>query len=515
MEVNNRVENAYRNIVSGIVLKILQIFGPFVVRTVMIYTIGVEYVGLNSLFTSILQVLNLAELGVGSAMIYSMYEPIVKKNQEEICALLLLYKKYYRIIGVVIGIVGLGVLPFLPNLIEGDVPQDINIYSLYLLNLAVTVVSYWLFAYKSSLLQAHQQSDEINKITFLINMVLYVVQIVILVINKNYYLFIISALISQILNNILIALRASKIYPHYQPIGNLGREKKKMINKRIRDLFTDKVGTVVVGSVDTLVISAFLGLTDLAIYQNYYYLINAVFGVLIIVFNSVLAGIGNSLLVETVEKNYLDLKKFTFLSCWIICICTCMFLVLLQPFVKLWVGSKLMLNSATIILLCIYFYVMSISMIWATIKDAAGMWNVDKYRPLVGATVNLILNIVLVRYIKLNGIVLSTILSYIFVSMPWLIYNLFRKIYKKNAIEYIKILFKYILTCIVCCIIVANLCSYINLDGVKALFIYGILAFVTSNIVQLLFFRNTDEFKESRILILKMIGTRRNERRVK
>lgn len=164
----NKTKNAMRNIIFGMGLRIYQIIVPFLMRTAMIYLMSVEYLGLNSLFTSILQVLNLAELGVGSAMVYSMYKPIVDKDTSTICALLNLYKLYYRFVGLVIAVIGLLLTPFIPKLISGEVPNNINIYILYLFNLAATVLTYWLFAYKNSLLQAHQRTDIVSKVTFLL-----------------------------------------------------------------------------------------------------------------------------------------------------------------------------------------------------------------------------------------------------------------------------------------------------------------------------------------------------------
>lgn len=184
-----RTKNATRNIIFGIILKVYQILVPFLMRTAMIYLMGVQYLGLNSLFTSVLQVLNLAELGVGSAMIYSMYKPIAEDNNTVICALMNLYRTYYRIIGAIIAAVGLLLTPFIPKLISGDVPQGINIYVLYLLNLGATVLSYWLFAYKNSILQAHQRVDVVSKVTLVTSTVQYALQLLVLWVFKNYYLY--------------------------------------------------------------------------------------------------------------------------------------------------------------------------------------------------------------------------------------------------------------------------------------------------------------------------------------
>ena len=160
-----RTKNATKNIVFGMLLKIYQIIVPFLMRTALIYCLGVEYLGLDSLFVSILQILNLAELGVGSAMVFSMYKPIAEDDTVTICALMKLYKIYYRIIGLVILVIGLIICPLIPNLIKSDLPEGLNVYVLYIMNLLATVLSYWLFAYKNCLLQAHQRNDIISKVT--------------------------------------------------------------------------------------------------------------------------------------------------------------------------------------------------------------------------------------------------------------------------------------------------------------------------------------------------------------
>ena len=210
----NRTENAVRNILFGGILRVYQIVIPFVMRTVMIYCMGVQYLGLNSLFTSILQVLNLAELGVGSAMVYSMYKPIAEDDTDTICALMGLYRTYYQCIGLIIAVIGVGLTPFIPKLIKSDLPVGINIYALYLLNLSATVLSYWLFAYKNSLLQAHQRIDVTSKVTLITNTFQYVVQIFVLAVLKNYYIFVVVMLLTQAMTNIITSIVVTKMYPN-------------------------------------------------------------------------------------------------------------------------------------------------------------------------------------------------------------------------------------------------------------------------------------------------------------
>lgn len=374
-----RTRNASRNIFFGVILKAYQILVPFLMRTAMIYLMGVQYLGLNSLFTSILQVLNLAELGVGSAMVYSMYKPIAEDDNATICALMKLYKTYYRLIGLIIAVIGCILTPFIPKLISGDVPKGVNIYILYLLNLGATVLSYWLFAYKNSILQAHQRTDIVSKVTLVTNTMQYGLQILVLWIFRNYYLYVIVMLITQAMTNIATALFADRIYPEFKPLGQVEKKKVREINQRIRDLFTSKIGGVIYDSADTVVISAFLGLTVLAVYQNYYYILNAISGFIVVIFSACTAGIGNSIVVETKEKNFNDLNKFTFIICWIAGFCSCCLLCIYQPFMELWVGKDLMLSFSAVICFVIYFFTRQLNALFNLYKDASGMWHEDKY----------------------------------------------------------------------------------------------------------------------------------------
>ena len=356
-----RTKNATRNIIYGVFLKIYQLLGPFILRTIFIYTLGMEYLGLNSLFTSILSVLNLAELGVGSALVFSMYKPIAEDDTEKICALMNLYKLYYRIIGAVILIIGLILVPFIPKLISGSVPEDVNIYVLYLMNLGATVLSYWLFAYKTCLFGAHQRNDMIAKVTIVSSTLQYIIQAIFLISISNYYLYLTITLTTGIFNNLYAAYKCNKMYPKYKARGNLERTEVKEIHRKVRDLFTSKIGGAVVDSADTIVISSFLGLTTLAIYNNYFYIMSSIYGFIMIIFNACMAGVGNSLIVESEDKNYNDLKKFLYIVCWIASVCTCCLLGLYQPFMKMWVGEKSMLSFNLVICICIYFFVRNIN----------------------------------------------------------------------------------------------------------------------------------------------------------
>ena len=466
----NRTKNASRNILFGVILKIYHILVPFAMRTAMIHLMGVQYLGLDGLFTSVLSVLNLAELGVGAAMVYSMYKPVAEDDQKSICALMRLYKIYYRIIGLVVLTGGLILLPFIPRLISGDVPDGLNVYVLYLLHLAATVVSYWLFAYKNCLLQAHQRSDIVSKITFVAHTVRYVLQFVLLFIFRNYYYYLLVALFTQMLINVSTAMIVDKMFPDYKAMGQLEPSKRRDINHRIRDLFTAKIGAVIVDSVDTIVISAFLGLTVLGIYQNYFYIITAITGLVNIIMTSCLAGIGNSIVVEKKEKVYGDMKVLTFLMTLLNGFCTACMLALYQPFMALWAGKKNMFAMSAVVCFCIYFFVKQINTLLNVYKDAAGIWHEDRFRALVTALSNLCMNLIMVQFWGIYGVLLSTVLSMLFVGMPWLLHNLFTVLYPKHLLwDYLKQLLFYTAVTATVCVAAYFLSSLIPFEGIPGL----------------------------------------------
>lgn len=502
----DRTGNASRNIIFGVILKLYQILIPFVMRTMMIYFMGVEYLGLNSLFTSVLQVLNLAELGVGSAMVYSMYKPIAEDDSETICALMLLYRKYYRAIGAIIGVVGVALTPMIPSLISGDIPEGINIYVLYLLHLSATVASYWLFAYKDSLLTAHQRVDIASKVTIVTTTLQYVLQFVALAITRNYYLYLIVSLGAQVINNIVKAIIATKMYPNYSPKGGMDSEVVAGINRRIKDLFTAKVGGVIINSADTLVISAVLGLTVLAIYQNYFFILSSVIGFVTVVFSACTAGIGNSIIVETKEKNYDDLNKFSFLIFWVSVFCCSCFLALYQPFMELWVGRELMLAYPAVIWFTVYFYINEQIQLLITYKDAAGIWHADRFRPLVTSVANLILNIIFVHFWGIYGVLMATVISRLAIGIPWIINNLFTTLFEREKMmDYAKRMISYAIVATALCAITTILCHLILSSPIVQLAIRSVIVCFVPNVLIVLIYRRTEEFQQSIILLDKMM----------
>lgn len=503
----DRTANAGRNIFYGVILKAYQVLVPFIMRTVMLYLMGVQYLGLGGLFTSIISVLNLTELGVGSAMVFSMYKPIAEDDSATICALMKRYRTYYRYIGLLIAVIGGAITPFVPYLIKGSVPDGLNVYILYLLNLAVTVLSYWLFAYRNSILLAHQRTDISSKVQIVCGTAQYVLEFLVLLLFRNYYLYIVIGLGMQAVRNVVTAVISRKLYPMYEPAGELPVEVVRKINGRIRDLFTSRIGAEVVNSVDTIVISAFLGLATLGIYQNYFYVIASVRAFITIVFNSCKAGIGNSLVTESQDKNFRDLEKFTFIIAWIAGFCACCFLTMYQPFITLWTGPDLLLPMSTVICLVIYFYIYEINQLLNTYKDAGGIWHEDRWRPLVTAGANLTMNLLTVRYWGLYGVILSTVVSMSLIGMPWLFKNLFSTMFEKDRMwGYIRSIAVYAASALAACAICFFAVRFLPIENLWiSLVVRLVISAVVSNGLFFVLFRKTSVFSESRSLAEKMI----------
>ena len=508
-----RTKNAARNVVFDGAMEIVNVLFPFVIRSVMLHVLGTEYLGLNGLFKSILNFLNLAELGVGSAMVFSMYKPIAEDDTQTICALLRLYRLIYRIIGLTVAAVGLLLMPVLKDLIKGDLPAGMNLYALYLMNLGNTVLTYWLFAYKSSLLQAHQRRDVISKVSLAVRVTEYTLKILILVYTRNYYLYLSVQLVCQLAVNLLTAAYASKMYPRYVPQGKLPREKTRDIFCRVRDLFTSKLSATVFDAADTLVISAFMGLTVLALYQNYYFIITALRMMLVVLLNACMAGVGNKLVMESKEANYRDLEKISLLFLWVLGVSSSMLLCLYQPFIQLWMGEGNLLAVGFVFCFVVYYYSMGANKLINMFKDAAGIWKRDRWRPLTAALVNLSLNLATVRWLGLYGVLLSSVFSIVFVQIPWLFHNLFLDVFPRPYMgSYIRLFCGLSAVAVISCGAAWFVCGLYTLNVWSTLLLNALFSFLIPNLCYYVVYGRNPVFRESLAHLKRSLLSRARER---
>jgi len=492
-------KNAKRNMLFGFINKIVGMLLPFIVRTIIIKYMGEEFLGLNSLFTSILQVLSLSELGFSSAVTFSMYKPIAEDNKEAICSLLNFYRKVYYCIGAIVLTVGLLIMPFLKHLIMGEIPPDINIYVLYLFYLASTVSSYWLFGYKTALLNGYQRQDVISNVLSITQIIMYVLQIVAIHFTRNYYIYLVMTPICTILNNLINSYIVDRIYPDFKCNGKIQDRELSSIKKQVPGLMINKLCYISRNSFDSIFISAFLGLNMSAVYGNYYYIMNAIVAILLVVSNAVLAGVGNSQVTMSVEKNYDVMKKMNFIYMWISGFCTISLLCIYQPFMKLWVGQTMMFDYSTVILISLYFYALEMGVVRGVYSDAAGLWWENRYRAIIESIVNLILNYVFVLLWGINGIVIATLLSLFIINFCWGSQIVFKHYFKssKKMMEYYRFHAVFFLVTTVIAVITVLVCSGVNINKWADVIVKIVICAILPNILYVVIFYHTEMYAES------------------
>lgn len=412
-----RTENVERNVVFGLLNKTLALVLPFIVRTVLIYRFGAEYLGLNSVFSSVLQVLSLAELGFGAALTYSMYEPIAKNDHKLICAYLNTYRKVYFMVGCIILVGGLIAMPFLPHLVhDAVIPGDLNIYLWFSAFLADVVISYWLYAFKMSIPIAFQRDDLLSKVDMGIMTIRSILQLILLMTSTNFYLYLLAFPVTTILRNFWISAMVDKRFPEYKPEGKISTEQNADLRQRVRGLLVNKICITSRNGIDSVCISAFLGLTIAGIYHSYFYVLNALVAISQILMTAMTPGVGNSLVIEPREKNYADMRRFNFMYMIIAGWASICMLCLYQPFVRVWIGEKLMLSNPAVIALCLYFYMLKMGDMRWVYTEAAGLWWECRHLMVIETAANIILNIVLVKLWGVVGIIVATIISLLFIN---------------------------------------------------------------------------------------------------
>lgn len=504
----DRTRKAARNIYWGFINKVITSLLPFLSRTVVLYVLGTLYLGIGSLFSSVLGMLSLAELGFNAAIVYSMYKPMAEGDTERICALLKFYRQCYRIIGCVILLIGLLLLPFLKYMIRGDYPEDISIYAVYLLYLLNTVVSYLLFAYKRSLLQADQRNDVESKIASVTCILRYGLQIIVLLVFRNYYLFVFVMVGATILDNILVSRMTERLYPEYVCRGSLEKCDYGELKKQLKGLIYRKIGDVVLFSVDNIVISSFLGLEMVAMYGNYYSIVTFLFSMIGIVSSSLKAGVGNAVALESKEHMFRTFKALNLLYVLMAAFVSICFLCLVQPVMRLWVGDELMFGTDMVLLFSMYIFSFKWCDMLYVYQEAYGIWWNTRFIPILAAAVNLIVNILLVNLIGVEGILISTIVSILFVYDLGYACILFRVCFKGQGTvkDYIVRQMYYLCVTVFAAAVCVGLCRLGPQEGFLCLLYRGIVSSVGGGLVLLLGVCRLPEFSGALAYISHMAG---------
>lgn len=403
----------------GIANKMILLLCPFVERTLIRYVLGEQYLGLNSLFSSILSVLSLSELGFGTAIVYNMYKPVAQGDVTAVNALLAFYRKAYRIVGTVIFAGGLVMLPFLDRFIAGTHPADINIYLLYLIYLFNTSISYFLSAYLTSIITVYQREDIKSNINSAVRIGLTLAQTIVLLVTRKYFYMICLLPVFTVISNLWTAAIVKRNYPDFHCEGSISAEKKTEISKLVAGTFIRKVCNVTRNSLDSICISAFLGLTLTAIYGNYYQISSSISGVVGLISASFVGGVGNHVAIRSVEENYEELKKLDFVYLLMGGWCAVCLLCLYQPFMELWMGRDMLLPFRDVVLFCVYFYILRFGDVRTMYSSANGLWWEQRWRAVFEAALNIVLNIGLGKFFGVDGIILATIISILIGQCIW------------------------------------------------------------------------------------------------
>ncbi len=497
-----RSKNAKRNGLWGLISNLCSVLFPFALRTVIIHEMGTEYLGLSGLFTSILNLMSISELGIVTSIVFGMYQALADDDTDLLCSLLGYYRKIYHVLGTVVLLAGAAVMPFLHLFIREDIPADINLYLLYALYVVNAAAAYFLFAYKACILTVYQRGDIKSKFTLGLSAAMYVAQIAVIITTHNYYWYVVVLVLYTLANNLLPALYVKKHYPQYISRGDLDSARRGDIRKRVAGLLATNMSTISRNAFDSITVSAFFGLTAVAVYNNYQYIISALAGMMLVITRSISAGIGNSVASDPKEKNLQDMHMINFWYMWISAWFAACLLCLYQPFMRLWTGTELMLPTHTMALFAASFFVQKLSDIQAQYFDALGLWWQKKYYSIAEAALNIVLNVVLGYFFGIAGIVASTIITVFTVNFLGASRIVFRQYFGTGFQGYLRRQLRYTAVALVAAAVTGAVCLVIHWDtpGISdfsALCIRAVICLVVPNAILLLFYYRTRIFREA------------------
>lgn len=419
----SRIKSSLKNTIFGLVGMICSLIVSFATKSVFVRLLGAEYNGVNGLFTNILQVLNLAELGFATSISYALYKPLKASDERTTAALMSYFAKIYRIIAIVVTVAGCCCIPFLQYLIAEDIselPFNVNqLRGYFAMFLANTVCSY-LLAYKRTIITADQNNYLVTNVDNTFNILLNIVQIILLLIYKNFYAYLATMIAKTVINNLVLHIIASKKYPylHTYRKEKLSKLEKSAIFKNVQAAFLHKIGTVIIFSTTSIVISSFVSLVDAGKYSNYILIVNNVNTFINIIFNSVTASIGNLCVDESEDRQYEIFKKIQYLALFAAVFSYICFICLFNPFIEIWVGEDMVMSMWVVFAISLNSMIGYLRKAVNAFKDAKGMFRNDWFKPLLEAGVGIGLAIGLSYVWGTFGVVLGYTLATMFIAMP-------------------------------------------------------------------------------------------------
>lgn len=506
----SRTVNSIKNVKTGAFVQLFNKILAFIVRTVFIKVLNTEYLGVNGLFVNILTVLSFTELGIGTAIIFSMYKPVAKNDKEKIKSLMQLYKKSYTIIGIIILSLGLCLLPFL-NIIIKDVPNiKENIGLIYVLLLINTSISYF-YSYKKSIIYAHQKQSVINNIDSIYYLFKSIFEVIFLILTKNFIIYLIIQIIGTLIENIIVSIKADKMYPYLKEknIKKIPSSESKDIFNDVKSLFIYTIGGGLMNGIDNILISVLINVSTVGLCSNYNLVINSVKSIVSYAINGINASVGNLNASDNIEKKEQIFHQLTFINYIVYSFCGIAFIVLLNSFIKLWLGDKYVLALSVSIAMSMNFFLEGLRNPGYVYRTTLGLFKKGKLTPCIGAMANLILSIILCKYYGITGIFIATALAQL-VSFCWIDpFLIYKYEFNKTPVKYYLKYIKYILTFMIISAItlsISNLLNYSIISFIIRIFI----VIVIPNILNILIYKNTIEFNELKHKFISMIKTERS-----
>lgn len=502
----SRTLNTIKNTSLGLIAQLITICINFINRTIFIYFLGAEYLGLSGLFSNILSMLSLAELGIGVAISFSLYKPLSENDIRKTKALMNFYQLAYRIIGTVILALGLCLIPFLNVLIK-ERPAIPYFELIYILFLANTVISYF-FTYKRSLLSADQKEyiNTINRTVFAI--IQSVGQFFVLLIFKNYLMYLLVVIVCTLLSNIRISHQCNKLYPYLKDNEEkLTPKETGVLIKYVGAQLSHKVGGIVVSGTDNILTTALVcnGLIIVGLYSNYLLLINTIRSIITMFFTSVTASVGNLNAEGDTEKSKGIFNKMFFLNmCFYGITSSCVF-NLANDFINIWVGKEYLLSSVIVLIMVTNYYMTGMRQTCITFNTTLGLfWN-DRFKPWIEAIINLLASIMLIRHFGFAGVLLGTLVSTLTTSFWVEPYILYKHGFEKKLVDYFARYLQYTLTTIFAAVISNMLTKFIIVTSIWLWLIKAVVVLAISTIVVVVIFKEKDEFRGLEIIAESII----------
>ena len=517
MKGNSRADKSIKNTIVALAEQGIYTVMSFMCRTVFIYSLGKTYLGFNGLFSDILSLLSLAELGVGTAILYSMYKPAAQGEHKKVAALLNLYKKVYNSIGVVITVVGLCLTPFLKYLIS-DVPDMREVPIIYILYLLNTTASYF-FVYKKSILITDQK-NYVASLTYICTTTIQnILQIIFLLLTNNFIVYLLIQIISTLTSNIIISAYVDKHYLYLKKYKDeqLSKEDKQVIYGNVKAMFVSKISSAVVTSTDNLLISKFVSTIVLGLYSNYTLFTTIVRTVLSKIFEALTGSVGNLVATESGTKVYKIFRKVWFVNFWLVSFASAGLFVLVNPFISLWIGDSYLLEKKVVFIICLNLYMRFIRNTFLTFIDTYGLFKQVKPKCIAEAFINLTVSLLMVGPLKMGiyGVLLGTFISNITTNFWYEPYLLFKK-FNVRLRQYFMLFAEYFSLTIISAGVMSWICNdLISISGWAGFIVKVIVTCLGINIFYIAVFIKTDEFKyfweilKARIVRLKPNGEKK------